>query len=139
MAESDLKKKTARGLIWGGIGSGGMQLLNLAFGILLSRILSPGDYGMVGALTIFSAVAGIFTESGFTLAIVNRKEISQSDYSSVFWFNLAVGAGLYLALFFLAVPIADFYRTPEMVPLARFLFLSFFIGALGTAPSGRFF
>lgn len=136
MAESDLKKKTARGLIWGGIGSGGMQLLNLAFGILLSRILSPGDYGIVGALTIFSAVAGIFTESGFTLAIVNRKEISQSDYSSVFWFNMIVGAGLYLALFFLAVPIAEFYRTPEMVPLARFLFLSFFIGALGTAPSG---
>lgn len=136
MAESDLKKKTAKGLIWGGLGSGGMQLLNLAFGIFLSRLLSPGDYGMIGALTIFSAVAGIFTESGFTLAIVNREKIDIRDYSSVFWFNLAVGALLYVALFFLAVPIAAFYRTPEMVPLARFLFLSFFIGALGTAPSG---
>ena len=136
MGDSDLKRKTAKGLIWGGIGSGGMQLLNLVFGIFLSRLLSPGDYGMIGALTIFSAVAGIFTESGFTLAIVNMKEAGQRVYSSVFWFNLAIGAVLYIALFFLAVPIASFYRTPAMVPLARFLFLSFFIGALGTAPSG---
>lgn len=136
MADSDLKNKTAKGLLWGGIGSGGMQLLNLAFGILLSRILTPGDYGVIGALAIFSAVAGIFTESGFTLAIVNRKTVDRTDYSSVFWFNLVVGAILYVALFFLAVPISKFYRSPEMVPLARFLFLSFFIGALGTAPSG---
>lgn len=136
MSDSNLKKKTAKGLIWGGIGSGGMQLLNLTFGIFLSRLLSPGDYGMIGALTIFSAVAGIFTESGFTLAIVNIKEAGQREYSSVFWFNLVTGAVLYIALFFLAVPIAAFYRTPDMVPLARFLFLSFFIGALGTAPSG---
>lgn len=136
MAESsDLKQKTARGLLWGGIGSGGMQLLNLAFGIILSRILSPGDYGMIGSLAIFSAVAGIFTESGFTPAIINRRHVSILDYSSVFWFNLVVGATLYLILFFLAIPIANFYGTPQMIPLARFVFLSFFIGALGTAPS----
>lgn len=136
MADSELKRKTASGLLWGGIGSGGMQLLNLAFGIILSRLLSPGDYGVIGALTLFSAVAAIFTESGFTLAIVNRKNISNTDYSSVFWFNVVIGGLFYFALFFLAEPIAAFYRTPEMVPLARFLFLSFFIGALGTAPSG---
>lgn len=137
MSDSTLKQKTAKGLLWGGIGSGGMQLLNLVFGIILSRILSPGDYGVVGALTIFSAVATIFSESGFTLAIVNRKTVTDIDYSSVFWFNLAVGAFFYIALFFLAEPIAQFYRMPDMVPLARFLFLSFFIGALGTAPSGN--
>lgn len=140
MSENDnLKQKTARGLLWGGIGNGGMQLLNLFFGIFLSRLLSPSDYGVVGALTIFSAVAGIFTESGFTLAIVNRKKVDDRDYSSVFWFNIAVGAALYAALFFLAVPIAAFYRNPEMVPLARFLFLSFFIGATATAPSAYMF
>lgn len=136
MADSELKRKTAKGLLWGGLGNGGMQLLNLAFGIVLSRILTPGDYGVIGALTIFSAVAGIFSESGFTLAIVNRRDIDRRDYSSVFWFNITVGAVLYIALFFFARPIAAFYRTPEMVPLARFLFMSFFFGALGTAPSG---
>ena len=54
-----LKEKTAKGLLWGGIGNGALQLLNLAFGIFLSRLLTPADYGMVGALTIFSALAGI--------------------------------------------------------------------------------
>lgn len=135
MSDSTLKQKTAKGLLWGGIGSAGMQLLNLAFGIILSRILSPGDYGVVGALTVFSAVATVFSESGFTLAIVNRRTVTDRDYSSVFWFNLIVGAFFYLLLFFLALPIADFYHMPEMVPLARFLFLSFLVGAVGTAPS----
>ena len=73
MGDSGLKRKTAKGLLWGGIGNGSMQLLNLLFGIFLSRLLSPSDYGVVGALTIFSATAGIFSESGFTLAIVNKK------------------------------------------------------------------
>ncbi len=139
MADEQLKQKTARGLLWGGIGQGGMQVLNLVFGIFLSRLLSPADYGTVGALTIFSAVAQIFTESGFTLAIVNRRDVTDRDYSSVFWFNIVVGAVLYAALFFLAVPIAAFYRDPAMVPLARFLFLSFFIGATATAPSAYMF
>lgn len=134
-----LKQKTAKGLIWGGIGSGGMQLLNLAFGICLSNILSPADYGMIGSLAIFSAIASIFTESGFTLAIVNRRNMNSTDYSSVFWFNVIAGIMFYLLLFFLAVPISRFYSTPQMVPLARFLFLSFFIGALGTVPAAYLF
>lgn len=139
MSETQLKSKTARGLLWGGIGQGGMQLLNLCFGIFLSRLLSPADYGIVGALTIFSAVAGIFTESGFTLAIVNKKTVTDEDYNAVFWFNLAAGAVLYALLYLLAVPIAAFYRQPEMVPLARFIFLAFVLGGLGTAPSAYFF
>jgi len=82
---SSLKEKTARGLLWGGIGNGALQVLNLVFGIFLSRLLSPSDYGMVGALTIFSALAGIFAESGFILAIVNKKEANHDDYNAVFW------------------------------------------------------
>ena len=76
MSQPSLKEKTAKGLLWGGIGNGALQLLNLAFGIFLSRLLTPADYGMVGALTIFSALAGIFAESGFILAIVNKKPAS---------------------------------------------------------------
>ena len=139
MGDSGLKRKTAKGLLWGGIGNGSMQLLNLLFGIFLSRLLSPSDYGVVGALTIFSATAGIFSESGFTLAIVNKKEVGDDDYNAVFWFNVAAGIFFYLLLFFLAPLIAASYNQPEMVPLARFLFLGFFFGALATAPSAYFF
>ena len=139
MEEENLKQKTASGLLWGGIGTGGMQILNLLFGIVLSRILTPADYGIVGALTVFSTVAGIFSESGFTLAIVNKRTVDDTDYSSVFWFNLVMGAAIYLIMFFLAVPIAKFYDQPEMIALARFLFISFFLGAATTAPAAYLF
>lgn len=139
MADSGLKHRTAKGLLWGGIGNGAMQLLNLLFGIFLARLLSPSDYGVVGALTIFSATAGIFAESGFTLAIVNRKQVTDDDYNAVFWFNVCASAACYLILFFLAPLIAGFYRMPEMVPLSRFLFFGFVFGGLATAPTAYFF
>lgn len=137
--ESQLKQTTAKGLLWGGIGSGVMQLLNLFFGIFLARLLSPADYGVVGALTIFSATAGIFSESGFTLAIVNKPQASDRDYNAVFWFNVAASAALYALLWAAAPLIARFYHTPEMTPLARFLFLGFVFGGLSTAPSAYLF
>ena len=90
MAESSLKEKTAKGIFWGGIGSGSLQLLNLIFGIFLSRLLSPSDYGMIGALTVFAAMAGTFAESGFILTIVNKKEARHEDYNAVFWFNMCM-------------------------------------------------
>ena len=139
MAESSLKEKTAKGIFWGGIGSGSLQLLNLIFGIFLSRLLSPSDYGMIGALTVFAAMAGTFAESGFILTIVNKKEARHEDYNAVFWFNICMGALLYLILFACAPFIADFYHTPELTNLARFLFLSFFIGSTSVAPVAYFF
>lgn len=136
---SELKEKTAKGLLWGGFGYGMMQVLNLVFGIFLSRLLSPSDYGIVGALTIFSALAVIFSESGFLLAIVNKKSISRIDYDSVFWFNVAMSLTLYSVLWFCAPLIARFYSQPEMVPLSRFIFIGFVASALSSTPSAYFF
>lgn len=137
--DSELKRKTAKGLLWGGIGSGTMQLLNLLFGIFLARLLSPADYGTIGALTIFSATAGIFTESGFILAIVNKKEVDRNDYNAVFWFSVTAAVILYGILYAAAPLIARFYHTPEITPLARFLFIAFVIGGISTAPVAYLF
>ena len=122
---ASLKEKTAKGLLWGGIGNGAMQLLNLVFGIFLARLLDSTDYGMVAVLTIFSAMAGVFSESGFILAIVNKKAVKHEDYNAVFWFSIGVGTSLYLLLSACAPLIADFYDTPELTRLARFQFLGF--------------
>lgn len=138
MAES-LKQKTARGLFWGGTMNALQQVLNLAFGICLGRLLTDSDYGMVGMLTIFSAVAGALQEGGFISALNKRKDVTDADYNSVFWFNTLVSAGLYAVLFFCAPLIARFYGEPELVPLARFLFLGFFITALNIVPRARMF
>ena len=79
-----LKEKTAKGLFWGGFSNGIQQLLNLLFGIFLARLLTPSDYGMVGMLAIFSLIASSIQESGFTAALVNKKEVTHNDYNAVF-------------------------------------------------------
>jgi O-antigen/teichoic acid export membrane protein len=128
-----LKEKTARGLFWGGINNGFQQLLGFAFGIILGRLLSPTDYGMIAMITIFSLVATALQDSGFRAAIVNLKEATDNDYNSVFWFNIIVGISLYVILFFSAPFIADYYHTPALVPLCRYAFLGFVISSFGTA------
>ena len=88
---SELKEKTARGLFWGGFSNGIQQLLNLLFGIVLARLLTPADYGMVGMLSIFVMVASTLQDSGFTNALANKKEVSHADYNAVFWFSTLMG------------------------------------------------
>lgn len=139
MAEPSLKEKTARGLLWGGLNNGLQQVLNLAFGILLANILDKSDYGMVGMLTIFSAVAGALQEGGFISALNHRKNVSHADYNAVFWFNAGVSFSLYVLLFFCAPLIADFYDEPRLTALARFMFLGFFISSLNIVPRAYLF
>lgn len=139
MPATSLKEKTAKGLLWGGIGNGAMQLLNLAFGIFLARLLTDTDYGMVAVLTIFSATASIFADSGFVTAIVNKKTVKDEDYNAVFWFSLCMGIALYALLFACAPLIARFFEVPALCPLARVLFLGFLSGSCSTAPSAYLF
>ena len=136
---SSLKDKTAKGLLWGGIHNGFQQLLNLCFGIILGRILSPSEYGMIGMLSIFSLIASNLQESGFTSALANRKERRPEDFTAVFWFNLVISISTYTLLYFLAPYIAAFYETPALTPLARYAFLSFVIASFGTAHSAWLF
>lgn len=126
-----LKEKTAKGLFWGAMNSGTMQVLNLVFGIFLARMLSPHDYGIVGVLSIFSLIAGNLQSSGFTQGLTNIKQPTANDYNAVFWFNITVGAVCYAILFFAAPLIAWFFHSPELVDLSRFVFLGFLISAFG--------
>ena len=126
MSESSLKTKTANGLFWGGMNSGLQQFIGIVVGLVLLNRLSPGDYGIVGMLAIFTAIATTMQEGGFKAALINRGEIRSEDHNSVFWFTVTVSACLYLILFFLAGPISRFYDQPELVKVSRVLFLSFF-------------
>lgn len=139
MKSESLKEKTAKGLLWGGINNGVQQLLNMAFGICLARLLSPGDYGMVGMLTIFSLIASTIQESGFTSALANKQEIRHEDYNAVFWFSVLCGCTLYMILFFCAPLIADYYHQPKLTALARYSFLGFFISSFGIAHNACLF
>ena len=131
----NLKEKTAQGLFWAFLSSGGIQLLNLVIGIFLARLLSPGEYGIVGMLAIFTLLANNLQESGFGVALVNIKDIKHNDYNSVFWFNVGVSLLLYLILFLCAPLIASFFHQPCLVKLSRFVFLAFIIASLGISPN----
>ena len=137
--EQSLKQKTAKGLFWGGLSSSVQQLLGLLFGVVLGRLLDPADYGMIGMLAIFPAIASALQESGFVAALANREKVSDKDYNAVFWFSISFSAVLYILLYSSAPLIAKFYDTPELTSLARFSFLSFFIASFGIAPRALLF
>ena len=130
-----LKQKTAQGLFWGLLSSGAMQLLNLIIGIFLARMLSPGEYGIVAMLAIFTLIAINIQESGFGVALVNVKDITHNDYNSVFWFNTVVSLVLYVVLYLAAPLIAAFYHQPCLTSLSRFVFIGFIFAAVGIAPN----
>lgn len=132
MEGNSLKEKTARGLLWGGLSNGIMQLLGALFGLALMNLLTPVDWGRVYMLNIFAALASTLQESGFIAALCNKKEPTDQEYNAVFWFNMIVSSSLYIILWFLAPYIAAFYDDPELIPLARFLFLGFLLSGLGT-------
>ena len=131
--EGGLKEKTARGLLWGALNSGSTQLLNLIFGIILGRLLTPTEYGIVGVLSIFTLIAGNLQSSGFTQALVNLKAPRDEDYTAVFWFNTLTSFVLYALLFLSAPLIAQFFHQPCLVEVSRFVFLSFVISSFGIA------
>ena len=128
-----LKEKTAKGLFWGGMNNGMQQLLGLVFGIILGRLLSPSDYGLIAMITIFSLIATALQNSGFSTALVNEKEPKDSDYNSVFWFNILMGASIYIILFFSAPFIADYYHEPRLVSLCRYAFIGLLFSCSGVA------
>ncbi len=131
---SSLKEKTASGLFWAAMNNGCMQILNAVVGIFLARLLLPTDYGLIGMLTIFSAIATTLQESGFTSALTNKKHATDNDYNSVFWFCNILGILLYIILFFCAPLIADFFHQPRLILLSRVDFLCILLSAIGIVP-----
>ena len=133
--EESLKEKTAKGLFWGGMNNGVQQLLGLAFGIILGRLLDPSDYGMTAMLAVFSVIANELQSSGFKTGLINLKEPKHEDYNAVFWFNILAGVFIYVVLWFCAPLIADYYHQPKLIPLSRYVFLGFVFSSFGMAQS----
>lgn len=137
--QESLKDKTAKGMMWGGLSNGLMQVLGAIFGIVMLKILDPGDYGKIAVLLVYSNIASNLQESGFISALCNKKEPKHEDYNAVFWFNIIVSVCIYILLFFASPLIAEFNHDPALVPLARFLFLGFLISAFGTVQRAYLF
>lgn len=138
MAET-LKEKTAKGLFWGAMNNGTMQVIGLVFGILLGRLLSKEDFGMMAMINVFPLIAIALQNSGFASAIGNLKSPTSNDYNSVFWFNIIVGTVLYAILFFCAPLIAAFYNEPRLTALCRLACVNLLFASWGTAQNAFLF
>jgi len=139
LGEPTLKEKAAKGVFWGGISNSLQQILNLTFGIVLGRILNPDDYGLIGALAIFTTIAGTLQDGGFTAALTNKKNVEHKDYNAVFWFSIFTSILVYLLLFIASPLISSYFDEPRLLDLSRFLFLSFLISGMGIVPSAILF
>ena len=126
----ELKRKILSGLIWRYTERFGNQVMQFVISIVLARLLTPDDFGLIALNTIFLVIAGLLTDSGFISAIIQKKEIDQLDLSTVFFVNLFIATTLYLLLFFLSPQIAIFYNTRELIPLLRVQSLILFFSAL---------
>ncbi len=137
-AASNLKQKTASTLKWNAIDRISSQLLYAVVGVVLANILTKEDYGLVGVLLIFQSFATLFVDSGFGAALLQRKDPTERDYSSVFWFNLAVSCIIYFALFLCAPLIADFFQgDTRLIPLSKVMFLTFIFNGLAIVQTNR--
>ena len=118
MAES-LKSKTVKGTLWSSVERFSVQGIMFVVMIIMARMLTPEDYGLVGMITIFVAVSQSLIDSGFSQALIRKQDRTETDNSTVFYFNIAVGAALYTILFLCAPIISDFYGEPQLTPVTR--------------------
>lgn len=129
---SDLKKKTAKGMLWSAVERFSTQGFQFLFGILLARLLTPNDYGMIAMLTIFMAVSQTFIDSGFGNALIRKPDRNEADKATVFFFNIFMAAACYGVIFLAAPFVAQFYRMPQLTDILRILAINLIIQAFGS-------
>lgn len=130
MAES-LKKKTAKGVIWSSVERFSVQGVQFVVMLVIARILDPKDFGLVGMLAIFLAVAQSLIDSGFSQALIRKQDRTEVDNNTVFYFNIVISSVLYLILYIIAPWVSDFYEEPELCDLMRVLCLLVIINSFG--------
>lgn len=127
---SDLKKKTLSGMIWSFVQRFGTMAISFVSNIVLARLLTPDDYGTIGMLMIFIAVANTFVDGGFGSALIQKKEPTQEDYSTIFWWNMFLSIVLYGLLYLGAPAVARFYNLPLLCDVLRVQGIVLIINAL---------
>lgn len=130
MAAASLKAKILSGMIWSFVQRFGTMAISFVSNIVLARLLTPDDYGTIGMLMIFIAVANTFVDGGFGSALIQKKEPTQEDYSTIFWWNMFLSIVLYGLLYLGAPAVARFYNLPLVCDVLRVQGIVLIINAL---------
>lgn len=136
MAEDKLQHKTFYGIVWGFLEKISMQLVTFCVGVILARLLSPSDYGLVAMAAVFVSVSQIIVDSGFSSALIRKVNRTELDYSTVFDINIILSIVMGLLLYASSYWIAAFYNEPQLVGIISlnglYVFLGSFISVQGT-------
>lgn len=130
MDKESLKTRTTKGIFWSFLDSFGIYLVKLGFSIVIARTLSPDDYGLMGMIVIFISLGQMIMQSGFSMALIQKKDSNEADLSTAFWFNVMAALVVYIILFFSAGAIAAFYQKPVLVSITRVAALGIILNAL---------
>lgn len=134
---SELKEKTVKGLAWSTIDRFSTQGIQFVFSILIARLLIPSDYGVIAMLGIFFAVSQTFIDSGFGTALIQKANRTDTDFSTVFYFNIAVAVIFYMLLWFASPLIASFYNIPVLEDVTKVAALALVFSSLSAVHSTK--
>ncbi len=137
MSQESLKKTTIKGVGWSAIDNVSQHVVTFVVGIVLARLLSPDDYGLLGIIAIFTAVCNTLINAGFTNALIRKKDATDNDYSTVFIVNLGLSILLYVVIYICSPLIANFFNRGELINLTRVASLGMVIGALSIVQHTR--
>lgn len=133
-----IKRKAAKGILWSSFERFSVQGVQFFIMIIMARLLTPEDYGLIGMLAIFLAVAQSLIDSGFSQALIRKQNRTEKDNSTVFYFNIVVSSFLYI-LFFISAPyVSAFYNTPELSSIMRVISLGVVINSLAVVQRAQY-
>lgn len=137
MAEQSLKDKTVKGVGWSAIDNVAQYAVSFVVSIVLARLLSPDDYGLLGIIAIFTAICNALISGGFANALIRKKNVTDDDYNTAFIVNLSMSILLYVVIYLSAPLIAHYFNREELVLLIRVTSIEMIIGALAIVQQTR--
>lgn len=133
-----LKHSTLKGVAWNSIGTIGAGVVNIIITMILARLLTPNDFGILELLVVFSVLSEAFVNSGFSQALIRDNQATNKDLTSVFYFNVIIAVVIYILLFTVAPFIAGFYDEPSLLNLSRFVFITIIIKSFAIVQNANF-
>ena len=133
----DLKQKMLSAMTWSTVDRFGQQAVQFVIGLILARLLTPDDYGLIGMVMVFVSLSTALVDGGFGQALIRKQNADETDYNTVFYFNIAISVSLYIILFFLAPSIAGFFNQPQLINISRVIFIAILFNALYLIPVAK--
>jgi teichuronic acid exporter len=133
----DLKQKMLSAMTWSTVDRFGQQAVQFIIGMILARLLTPGDFGLIGMVMVFVSLSTALVDGGFGQALIRKQNANETDYNTVFYFNIVISVSLYIILFFLAPSIAGFFNQPQLINISRVIFIAILFNALYLIPVAK--